>query len=46
MYLVSQMYVPGAEQGISWDDPRFGVEWPIVPKIVSKKDSQWEDFIS
>lgn len=45
MYLVSQIYVPGAEQGIRWDDPRFDVEWPIVPKIVSEKDSQWEGFI-
>ena len=46
MYLVSQKYVPGAEQGIRWDDLRFRVEWPITPKIVSEKDAQWDDFIS
>jgi dTDP-4-dehydrorhamnose 3,5-epimerase len=43
-YQVSHPYVPGAEQGIRWDDPAFGIEWPLPEPIVSEKDSSWPDF--
>ena len=31
IYLVSAHYAPGAERGVRWNDPRFGIEWPIAP---------------
>ena len=37
-YLVSQFYTPGAEAGIRWDDPAFGIELPIDPVIITEKD--------
>lgn len=37
-YLVSQFYTPGAEAGIRWDDPAFGIELPIDPVIITDKD--------
>jgi dTDP-4-dehydrorhamnose 3,5-epimerase len=43
-YLVSQFYVPGAERGIRWNDPSFGISWPVEPKVISAKDSNWPDF--
>jgi dTDP-4-dehydrorhamnose 3,5-epimerase len=43
-YQVSHAYVPGAERGIRWDDPGFGIEWPVAEAIVSEKDSSWPDF--
>ena len=45
LYLVSQNYIPGAEQGIRWDDPKFSIEWPVNPTIVSSKDASWSDFL-
>ena len=45
LYLVSQNYIPGAEQGIRWDDPKFSIEWPLSPTIVSSKDASWSDFL-
>tara|TARA_R110002049_G_scaffold174351_1_gene341560 strand:- start:915 stop:1451 length:537 start_codon:yes stop_codon:yes gene_type:complete len=44
-YLVSQAYTPGAERGARWDDPAFGIEWPIEPTVFSDKDLQWEPFV-
>ena len=38
-YQVSAFYAPGAERCYRWDDPAFGIEWPIQPTLVSKKDS-------
>ncbi len=44
IYMVSQSYMPNAEEGIRWDDPFFDIDWPITPSLVSSKDAQWPDF--
>lgn len=43
-YLVSHPYAPGAEAGIRFDDPAFGVEWPLPVTSVSEKDRNWPDY--
>jgi dTDP-4-dehydrorhamnose 3,5-epimerase len=45
-YMVSESYVPGAEAGVRWDDPAFGIEWPLgEPNVISDKDRSWPDFM-
>jgi len=45
LYMVSACYQPGAEYGIRWDDPFFGIEWPDPGvQILSDKDRSWPDF--
>ena len=44
-YQVGQYYAPKYERGARWNDPAFGVEWPITsPLILSDKDKNWPDF--
>ncbi len=43
-YLVSAYYAPEFERGIRWNDPKFGIEWPIEPVIISDKDRNHPDF--
>jgi dTDP-4-dehydrorhamnose 3,5-epimerase len=43
-YSTSCAYVPGAERGLRWDDPAFGIRWPITDVVVSEKDASWPDF--
>jgi dTDP-4-dehydrorhamnose 3,5-epimerase len=44
-YQVSASYAPQAERGVRWDDPCFGIEWPIVDGVIlSEKDRAWLDF--
>ncbi len=43
-YSTSHRYTPGAERGIRWNDPAFGIRWPVSDMIVSEKDSAWPDF--
>lgn len=43
-YQVSEIYTPGAEKGIRWDDSTFNIDWPVDPKILSEKDKSWPDF--
>jgi dTDP-4-dehydrorhamnose 3,5-epimerase len=40
IYLHSEMYTPGAEGGIRFNDPAINVQWPLPATIVSPKDSQ------
>jgi dTDP-4-dehydrorhamnose 3,5-epimerase len=44
IYLVSAFYAPQSERGVRWNDPRFGIEWPIEPAEISEKDGKWPDF--
>lgn len=40
-YKCDDVYHPGDEGGIMWDDPAIGIEWPLVgdaPVILSDKD--------
>jgi dTDP-4-dehydrorhamnose 3,5-epimerase len=44
LYLVSAFYAPERERGVRWDDPRFGIEWPAEPEVISDKDRSHPDF--
>jgi len=44
-YQVSEFYSPECEQGVRWDDPAIGIEWPEDTKVViSEKDRSWPDL--
>lgn len=44
IYLVSATYDPERERGVRWNDPRFGIEWPVEPQVISDKDRAQRDF--
>ena len=41
IYLTSHAYDAEAERGVRWDDPAFGIDWPMEPRVLSEKDSAW-----
>ena len=43
-YFVDESYAPEQERGVRWDDPRFGIAWPIAPAVLSDKDRGHRDF--
>jgi dTDP-4-dehydrorhamnose 3,5-epimerase len=43
-YQMSHHYVPEAARGVRFDDPAFGIEWPLPDPIVSERDRQYADF--
>ncbi|MBA4339504.1 MAG: dTDP-4-dehydrorhamnose 3,5-epimerase [Hyphomonas sp.] len=43
-YLVSSRYNGAAEGGVRWNDPAFGITWPLAPTEMSDKDKKWADF--
>lgn len=44
LYLVTEFYSPEHERGIRYNDPRFGIRWPLEPVVISDKDRNWPDF--
>ena len=43
-YQMSEYYESSAACGVRWDDPAFGIEWPLADLILSDKDQNWPDF--
>jgi len=43
-YQVGEFYTPGHERGLRYDDPAFGIEWPMPITVISEKDSAWTPF--
>ncbi|EFO82132.1 dTDP-4-dehydrorhamnose 3,5-epimerase [Oscillochloris trichoides DG-6] len=44
MYQVSQFYTPSAADGVRYDDPAFGITWPLPVSEISPKDAAWAAF--
>lgn len=43
-YQVSAFYSPGNEQGVRWNDPVFGISWPLAVAVISEKDASHPDW--
>jgi dTDP-4-dehydrorhamnose 3,5-epimerase len=44
-YQMSYPYVAGAGRGVRWDDPSFGIEWPVAERrVISERDATYPDF--
>ena len=43
-YLISSFYEPAAASGVRFDDPSFGIDWPLKPAVVSERDAGWPLF--
>lgn len=41
LYLTSQYYTPAAAHGVRFDDPAFGIKWPLTPRAMSEQDLNW-----
>ena len=44
VYQVGEFYTPGYERGLRYDDPAFGIEWPLSVTVISEKDAAWALF--
>lgn len=46
MYKVSTPYDAETECGLRYNDPEFGIEWPVDEPLLSARDQQTESFAS
>jgi dTDP-4-dehydrorhamnose 3,5-epimerase len=40
-YMTSAFYTPSAVRGVRFDDPAFGIVWPLVATEISEQDLKW-----
>jgi len=40
-YMASEYYTPSAARGVRFDDPAFGIRWPLPVAVVSEQDRNW-----
>lgn len=43
-YKATDVYDPGGEAGLPWDDPALGIAWPIAVPVVSARDRAHPPF--
>ncbi len=43
-YFVDEFYAPEHERGVRYNDPKFNLQWPIEPVVVSDRDRGHPDF--
>jgi dTDP-4-dehydrorhamnose 3,5-epimerase len=43
-YLISAFYEADAAGGVRYDDPAFGIDWPLPVSVIADKDRNWQDF--
>jgi len=44
LYQMTDMHAPMLADGVRWNDPAFGIVWPIATPILSQQDAAYADF--
>ena len=44
-YQMTAAYRPELSRGVRWNDPAFGITWPLADPIVSARDAGLADFV-
>lgn len=43
-YQMSEFYEPDAARGLRWNDPAFGINWPLEAEVISERDAAYPAF--
>jgi dTDP-4-dehydrorhamnose 3,5-epimerase len=43
-YHMGAFFQSEGARGARWNDPRFGIEWPVTPAIIAARDAAYPDF--
>jgi dTDP-4-dehydrorhamnose 3,5-epimerase len=41
-YQISEYYHPESARGLRWDDPAFGIKWPLPVSVISERDRSYD----
>lgn len=43
-YQIGGSFAPDAARGVRWNDPKFAIDWPMQPIILSDRDRDYKDY--
>jgi dTDP-4-dehydrorhamnose 3,5-epimerase len=43
-YQMSEFFAPECVRGARWNDPAFGITWPLPDPVMNDRDRSWPDF--
>lgn len=43
-YHMDSLFQPNAARGFRYNDPLFGIPWPLAPSVISERDASYPDF--
>jgi dTDP-4-dehydrorhamnose 3,5-epimerase len=46
LYQMSEFYMPESACGVAFDDPAFGIHWPLPASLISPKDRAWSRYLA
>jgi dTDP-4-dehydrorhamnose 3,5-epimerase len=44
LYQMSEFYAPASARGVRWNDPAFGIQWPMEVRVIAERDRTYPDF--
>jgi dTDP-4-dehydrorhamnose 3,5-epimerase len=44
-YQMTEFYVPELASGVRWNDPAFGISWPLPVSSIAERDRSYSNFI-
>jgi len=44
LYMMSEAYRPELQAGVRFDDPAFGIAWPLPVSVIAERDRDFADF--
>jgi dTDP-4-dehydrorhamnose 3,5-epimerase len=44
LYQISPRFIPGKGKGVRWNDPAFGIDWPLETLVISERDVAYPDW--
>ena len=44
LYQIDRIFEPGHGRGVRWNDPAFGIAWPMAPSVISQRDADYPDL--
>lgn len=44
LYGISPAFTPGQGHGVRWNDPAFGIQWPLPVTKIANRDAGYPDF--
>ena len=45
-YQISHAHRPEAARGVRFDDPAFGIDWPLPPAVIGERDRSYPDHVA